>query len=293
MQNKRQVKAIWEQIKIRFRLQREEHETVTYKEIADGTRLSSFNLWTLFFAMVIASVGLIADSISAVIGAMLISPLMGPIVGFGFSIAINDNLLKKTAIANWILMTVSCLTASVLFFLISPFDHNTSVLLSFTRASILDIIIAFFGGLAGFIGIIRNEGTKVIAGVAVATACIPPLCTAGFGLAHLDWITFAGAIYFYLTNCLFIGLATFFISRIAGYNEYFCKDLSKQKTASWLWITTIVLMTIPGILIAIKKWKDEHNNNAIDLDTKEERIKQLEREVKRLDSLWQTYRNND
>lgn len=271
----------------RFTLQREEQETDTYREIADGARLSGFNLWVLFFAMIIACIGLITDSMSAVIGAMLISPLMGPIVGFAFGIAINDTVLKKTGIFNWLLMTGSSLLASALFFLISPFDHDTQVLLSFTKASILDIMIAFFGGMAGFIGIMRKEGTKVIAGVAVATACMPPLCTAGFGLAHGDLLTFAGGLYFYLINCLFIGLATFLLSRFAGFNQYFCKDISQQKTANWLWITLIVLMIIPGTYIAIKKWKEEENAINQQTITDTQRIKELEKKVATLDSLLQ------
>lgn len=269
----------------RFSLQREEHETDTYREIADGARLSGFNLWVLFFAMIIACIGLITDSISAVIGAMLISPLMGPIVGFAFGIAINDTVLKKTGLFNWLLMTGSSLCASVLFFLLSPFDHNTQALLSFTKASILDIMIAFFGGMAGFIGIMRKEGTKVIAGVAVATACMPPLCTAGFGLAHGDLLTFAGGLYFYLINCLFIGLATFLLSRFAGYNQFFCKDISQQKTANWLWITLIALMIIPGTYIAIKKWKEEEKSFNHQTISDQERIEALEKKVATLDSL--------
>lgn len=271
----------------RFSLHKEEHETDTYLEIADGARLNGFNLWVLFFAMIIACIGLIADSTSAVIGAMLLSPLMGPIVGFAFGIAINDKVLKKTGIYNWLLMTIISLCASVLFFLISPFDHDTTALLSFTKASILDIMIAFFGGLAGFIGIMRKEGTKVIAGVAVATACMPPLCTAGFGLAHADIRIFAGGIYFYLINCLFIGLATFMLSRFTGFNQYFCKDISHQKSANWLWISLIILMIIPGTYIAIKKWQEEEKSSSLLLMTDKERIKILEKKVALLDSVLQ------
>ncbi len=275
----------------RFSLHKEEHETDTYLEIADGARLSGFNLWVLFFAMIIACIGLIADSTSAVIGAMLLSPLMGPIVGFAFGIAINDKVLKKTGIYNWLLMTIISLLASVLFFLISPFDHDTSALLSFTKASILDIMIAFFGGLAGFIGIMRKEGTKVIAGVAVATACMPPLCTAGFGIAHADIAIFIGGIYFYLINCLFIGLATFMLSRFTGFNQYFCKDITHQKSANWLWISLIILMIIPGTYIAIKKWQEEEKLSNLLLMSDKERIKVLENKVAILDSLLQRTSN--
>jgi uncharacterized hydrophobic protein (TIGR00271 family) len=162
-------------VRKQFVFEKEEHETETYSEIAEGTAFRGYNLWVLGFAMIIACIGLNTDSVSAVIGAMLISPLMGPIVGFAFALAINDRRLKQKGIRNWFWMTVTSLVASVLFFLASPFHNNTHALSSFTKATIFDILLAFFGGMAGFIGIIKKEGTKVIAGVAVATACMPIL----------------------------------------------------------------------------------------------------------------------
>ncbi len=261
---------------------KEEKEQDTYTEIIAGTRFRGYNLWILGFAMVIACIGLNTDSIGAVIGAMLISPLMGPIVGFAFALAINDTSLKKQGIRNWFWMTVISLAASVLFFLISPFDNNTNALSSFTKATIFDILLAFFGGMAGFIGTIKKEGTKVIAGVAVATACMPPLCTAGFGLAHLNYQLFIGGIYFYLINCLFIGLATFLLARFAGYH------LNKNsrpftKTTNWLWGLFIIAMLVPATYIAYNKWRDEHNRQKTISD--KTRIEILEKKVQQLDSL--------
>jgi uncharacterized hydrophobic protein (TIGR00271 family) len=269
-------------LKNQILFKKEEEEQETYIEILEGTRMKGYNLWILGFAMVIACVGLNTDSISAVIGAMLISPLMGPIVGFAFALAINDTNLKKQGIRNWFWMTIISLAASVLFFLISPFDDNTNALASFSKATIFDILLAFFGGLAGFIGIIKKEGTKVIAGVAVATACMPPLCTAGFGLATLNYTLFIGGLYFYLINCLFIGLATFLLARFAGYH------LNKNsrpftKTSNWLWSLFIIAMLVPATYIAYEKWNDAHSKENVLTD--KERIDVLEKKIEKLDSL--------
>lgn len=171
------------------------------------------SLWILGAAMIIACIGLSTNSISAVIVAMLISPLMGPIVGFAFGLGINDKILWKRGINNWIVMTAVSLVAAVIYFFISPFDNSTELLASFKKASIFDIFLAFFGGLVGFIGILKKEGSKIIAGVAVATACMPPLCTAAYGIAIGDFAYFIGGFYFYIINCLFIGWATFMLTR--------------------------------------------------------------------------------
>lgn len=192
---------------------KEENEWVTYSEIKEGLIFKGYNLWILGFAMIIACIGLTTNSVSAVIGAMLISPLMGPVIGFAFGLAINDRNLRMEGIRNWVKMTVVSFASATLFFLVNPFDHSTQLLESFQKASIFDIFLAFFGGLAGFIGIVKREGMKIIAGVAIATACMPPICTAAYGIAHLDFTYFIGGFYFYLINCLFIGWATFLLSR--------------------------------------------------------------------------------
>ncbi len=277
------IKIIKRYIRSLFRLSKEEEFQETYAEILEGTQFKGYNLWILGFAMIIACIGLNTDSISAVIGAMLISPLMGPIVALAFGMSINDRYLKEQGIKNWLLMTLVSLMASVLYFLISPFDSNTNALLSFQKASIFDILLAFFGGMAGFIGIIKKEGTKVIAGVAVATACMPPLCTAGYGIAHLDYFYFVGGLYFYLINSLFIGLATFLTARIAGYNQKTNIEVP-QKTVLWLWYIFITLMILPSLYIAFIKWKEQQTIEK-KASTEQMRIEELERKVHELDSL--------
>lgn len=262
----------------------EESEQETYEEIIEGVRLKGYNFWILGFAMIIACIGLNTDSVSAVIGAMLISPLMGPILGFAFGLAIQDNKIKKIAITNWIYMTIICLIASTLFFIITPFDFNTLQLSAFKQATIFDILLAFFGGLAGFIGVVKRDGTKVISGVAVATACMPPLCTAGYGIAHLDWTWTLGGLYFYLINCLFIGWATFLLARFTRLHLRMNRaKAALDKSQNWLWLGLILIMTIPGIYLGYKKWCEE--SQKVKFKSDKERIMELEQRVSKLDSL--------
>jgi uncharacterized hydrophobic protein (TIGR00271 family) len=278
----KRLPAITRFLKALFILEKEEHESETLAEIKEGAQFRGHNIWILGFAIIIACIGLNTDSVSAVIGAMLISPLMGPIVGFAFALAVNNAGLKKSSIRNWFLMTLISLIASTLFFLISPFDNNTVALASFTKANIFDVLLAFFGGMAGFIGIIKKEGVKVIAGVAVATACMPPLCTAGYGIAHLEHTYFIGGIYFYLINCLFIGLATFLLARFSRYHQN-KEVLALEKTASGLWIFFIVAMIVPATYIAYKKWNEAKTVEKVLSD--KQRIEILEQNIKQIDSV--------
>lgn len=268
-----------------FEVFSEETEIETFSEVIEGSRLRGFNLWILGFAMIIACIGLNIDSISAVIGAMLISPLMGPIQGFAFAWAIQDIRLKKISIYNWIVMTVISLAASTIFFILTPFDFNTTQLSAFKSATIFDILLAFFGGMAGFLGIMKKDGTKIIAGVAVATACMPPLCTAGYGIAHLDWKFTLGGMYFYLINCFFIGLATFILARFFEIHKKLNRAESSlnSKSASWYWGMLIFLITIPGLYLAYIKWNEEKVKIKFKSDS--ERIIDLEKKVNTLDSL--------
>jgi uncharacterized hydrophobic protein (TIGR00271 family) len=277
------IKVIKRYLRSLVTLTGEECYEDTCAEIADGAKIKGHNLWIMGIAMIIACVGLNVDSTSAVIGAMLISPLMGPIVAMAFGIAVNNRHFKQQGLKNWLFMTGVSLMASILFFLISPFDNNTNALLSFQKATIFDIFLAFFGGIAGFIGIIKKEGTKVIAGVAVATACMPPLCTAGYGIAHWDYTYFIGGLYFYLINCLFIGLATFLTARIAGFHHKNEGTIASRTTVG-LWYFFILLMLLPSIYIAYLKWEDEHNTTTIK-PNEQARIEALEEKVRVLDSL--------
>lgn len=265
-----------------LRLTKEESITDTYNEIKEGTILNSYNIWIMVFAMLIACIGLNTNNTSAVIGAMLISPLMGPIVGFGFGLAMNSTTLKKLGVINWCIMTGVCLIASSIYFFLTPFQQSTNTVDGFTRATIFDILIALFGGMAGFIGIIKREGTKVIAGVAVATACMPPLCTAGFGIAHGNVVIALGGFYFYIINCLFIGLATFLLSRITGFHKRYTGSTTFTKTTKGLWLLFIIAMLVPASILVYKKYKTE--KNGLVTITNEQQLLQLQQKVQQLDS---------
>jgi uncharacterized hydrophobic protein (TIGR00271 family) len=273
-------------IKQHLLLRKEESIQETYEEIKEGALLKGHNFWIMFFAMIIACVGLTTNNNTALIGAMLISPLMGPIIGFSFGLTINDHHLKKYSFRNWLSMTLISLIASTLFFLISPFYHYNNAIDSFTSANLFDIMLAFFGGLAGFIGIIKKEGTKVIAGVAVATSCMPPLCTTGFGIANGNWEVALGGFYYYLINCLFIGLATFILGRFSKFHLAFNNNGTMKKTANWLWTIFIVAMIVPSLYLIYKKYNEEYNVPP-SINNNNERIIQLEEKVKKLEQLLQ------
>jgi uncharacterized hydrophobic protein (TIGR00271 family) len=256
----------------------EEQMEETYNEILGGSQLRGHNFWILGFAMIIACIGLDTNSTSATIGAMLISPLIGPIVGFSAGLALNDIPLKKSGIKNWFWMTIISLLASVFYFVISPYSFHTAQLDSFTKATIFDIVLAFFGGMAGYVGLVKKDGVKVLAGVACATACMPPLCTSGYGIAHGEWHYALGGLYFYLINCLFIGLATFLLSR---FNKLHIKTTHLPVTnqlKQWLWILFIIAMMVPGVYLAYTKWEDQKSE--LRKPSLEERIKALEEKVK-------------
>ena len=167
------------------------------------------NVWILAFSIVIASVGLNVNSTAVIIGAMLVSPLMGPIIGMGLSLGTNDTVLLRDAARNLLIMVIISLLASCLYFVLTPLNlTNPTELLARTSPTIYDVLIALFGGLAGILENCRKERGTVISGVAIATALMPPLCTAGYGLANLNMHYFLGAMYLFLINSVFIILAT-------------------------------------------------------------------------------------
>ena len=180
------------------------------EQIRRGIWFRGPNVWILAFSIIIASVGLNVNSTAVIIGAMLISPLMGPIIGIGLSLGTNDAELLKNAFRNFLVMFVISLLVSTLYFLISPLRlNNATELAARTSPTIYDVFIAFFGGLAGILENCRKEKGTVLAGVAIATAIMPPLCTAGYGLAHLNAHYFFGALYLFLINGVFIVLANY------------------------------------------------------------------------------------
>lgn len=273
------LSVIKKYLELKVYIRKEEEENATYNEILEGVIFKGANLWILVIAMIIACIGLITNSISAVIGAMLISPLMGPVIGFSFGLAINDEHLKIQGIKNWIVMTVVSLLSATIFFIVNPFDNSTEMLVAFKRASIFDIFLAFFGGMAGFIGLVKKDGMKIIAGVAVATACMPPLCTAAYGIAHLDYKFFIGGFYFYIINSLFIGFATYLLTKRLQFNHLKKSRLSNRSII--FWDILLVIMLVPGIYIAWQKWVNEENKPAGLTD--KQKIELLEKRVIQLE----------
>ena len=214
------------------------HETIEKDIIFKGT-----NLWILIFAILVASAGLNMNSAAVVIGAMLISPLMGPINGIGYSIAAYDFELLKRALRNFMFMVITSLVASTAYFAISPISTAHSELLSRTSPTIYDVFIAWFGGLAGIIAVNSKQKGNVIPGVAIATALMPPLCTAGFGLATGQLYYFMGALYLFTINSVFIALASIVISRILKLPiRAQIADARKKKVTRGIAVVTILVM---------------------------------------------------
>ena len=206
------------------------------------------NAWILAFAIVLASVGLNVNSTAVIIGAMLVSPLMGPIIGAGLALGTNDVDLLKSAGKNLLAMVIISLLASTLFFILSPLSLvNPTELEARTSPTIYDVLIAFFGGMAGILENSRKERGTVLSGVAIATALMPPLCTAGYGLAHLNMHFFFGALYLFVINSVFIALATYFMVKylefptVSGISE----ELASRRRKAISTILFIIL--VPSI----------------------------------------------
>ncbi len=241
-----------------FILPKEEKEDFTFNEIEEGIFFRGHNLWLLVISMGIACIGLNTNSSAAVIGAMLISPLMGPIVGIAFGLSIGNRHLIRLGIFNWVLMIVVAIFSSTIYFLISPFHSETAQLELFKTATIFDCFLAILGGFAWFLGLVRKEAIKVIAGVAVSTACIPPLCTAGYGIANGNWEYFLGGFYYYLINCFFIGMGTWILSIALGFQKfYYNQNKSKNRKTSILISLISAVILVPSILLTNKKWEKE------------------------------------
>ena len=212
-------------------------------------------VFILACAIVIASVGLNVNSIPVIIGAMLISPVMGPIIGFGFGLGIQDNRLVRDSMENFLVMVVISIAASTLFFILSPLTlENPSELLARTNPTIYDVLIALFGGIAGMLETSRKERGTVLSGVAIATALMPPLCTVGYGISILSWQYILGALYLFLINSIFIALATFLTTRYLGYPVVIEveEDGIRQRLSKRAIALILVIMIVPSVFSAIR-----------------------------------------
>ncbi len=223
------------------------------------------NLWILFFAIIICSIGLDINSTAVIIGGMLISPLMGPIMGIGMGLSRNDLDLIKTAGINMMTAVILSVLASALYFYISPLNKIQSELLSRTTPAVWDVLIAFSGGFAGIIAYTRKEKNNVIPGVAIATALMPPLSTAGFGLATGNYNFFFGALYLFAINSVFIAFGTYLVIRILRIRKKKYLDEKIEKRAKRIIIFLIILVIIPSVLTAIKMVKKNTFERNVDL----------------------------
>lgn len=227
-----------------------ERESKTIQDISKGVEFKGTNLWILIFATLIASIGLNVNSTAVVIGAMLISPLMGPIMGIGLGAGINDFDLIKKAFRNLAIAVVFSVLTSALYFLITPLHEAQSELLARTYPTLWDVLIAFFGGLTGIVVGSRKEKSNAIPGVAIATALMPPLCTAGYGLANLNWFYFIGAFYLFFINSVLISVATFIIVRFLGYPKRQFEDPKTERNVKRYIAAFVIITIIPSGYLA-------------------------------------------
>lgn len=220
--------------------------------ISKGVEFRGINLWVLIFATMIASLGLNVNSPAVIIGAMLISPIMGPIIGAGLALGINDFDLLKKSLRNFALMMSVAMVASTLYFVISPLSANSSELIARTTPTSYDVLIALFGGLAGMVAQSRRDkSSTVIPGVAIATALIPPLCTAGFGIATGQLRFFLGALYLFFINSVFIAMASYLIVRLLKYEQKVFVDLARERRVKAFMVAIMLIVFIPSVVIGL------------------------------------------
>lgn len=228
--------------KFKISHEKEAYETVQ-ANIESGVVFRGTNLWILIFAIIVASLGLNLNSPAVIIGAMLISPLMGPIMGIGLGVAITDIGLLRKAIYNYFIATIVALVTSTIFFLLSPLNAAHSEILARTSPTVYDVLIALAGGIAGIVATSSKLKGNVIPGVAIATALMPPLCTAGYGLATFNFSFFLGALYLFIINSVFIALATFIVVRILHF-PYKHQQNKRSETIAHriVWLVAIITL---------------------------------------------------
>lgn len=235
----------------------EEDKQKVLENVTANISFRGSNLWILACAIIIASIGLNVNSTAVIIGAMLISPLMGPILGAGFALGTYNFLLLRKAIKNLLIATAVSLLVSAFYFYLSPFKDVQSELLARTSPNIYDVLIAFFGGLVGVIAITRVEKGNPIPGVAIATALMPPLCTAGYGLATFNFNYFFGAFYLYTINCFFICIATFLVIKYLKYPASATIEPKNEKLIRYGITTLMIIIILPSFYLAYNLFEEK------------------------------------
>ena len=217
----------------------------------------------LMCSIFIASIGLNMNSTAVIIGAMLISPLMTPIIGLGFGLAIFDTRLIKQSLGVLFTQVLVSLLVSTLYFWISPLSYASSELIARTSPTIWDVLIAIAGGIAGVIGSRKKEANNIVPGVAIATALMPPICTAGYGLASGNVRFLFGALYLFSINCVFIMLTNIVGTKIMMKKSALSsfKELNiKMKIGL---ISLIVLLVLPASYSAFTLTMNEKRKQEI------------------------------
>ena len=236
--------TLWQIIKSYFNvLPDKDGEKYVIKQITNGINFQGSNLWILIFAVFIASLGLNVNSTAVIIGAMLISPLMGPIIGMGLALGIADLDLFKQSIKNYLVSTFISVITATIYFTLSPITDAQSELLARTSPTLYDVLIALFGGAAGFLATSTKGRNNVVPGVAIATALMPPLCTAGYGLAVQNSSYFFGAFYLYFINTVFIAFTTCLGVRFLHFHRKQFVNREQMRRVN-LYIVTIIIITI-------------------------------------------------
>lgn len=235
-----------------------EDKQLIIENIKDGVSFRGTNVYILIAAIFVASLGLNVNSAAVIIGAMLISPLMGPIMGMGLGIGILDYSLIKRSFRNLAIAAAVSIATSAVYFLISPLSENRSELLARTSPTIYDVLIAFFGGCAGILAVSSKQKGNVLPGVAIATALMPPLCTAGYGLATLQLNYFLGAFYLFLINSIFIGTATALGTKFFHFPLTQHADTRQTKRVSRIVYAIIILTLIPSIYLTVQMFRENY-----------------------------------
>lgn len=261
----------WDIIKGYFRIMTDkEDEQKIIDSISNDVTFKGAALWVLIFAIFIASLGLNINSTAVIIGAMLISPLMGPITGMGLALGINDFKLLKLSFKNYFLAAIISVVTATLYFLISPFDEMQSELLARTSPTLYDVLIAFCGGAAGIVAICTKGKGNVLPGVAIATALMPPLCTAGYGIATGHLFYFLSAFYLFFINTVFICLATYLGVKMLNFKHKKVINAERQKKIRRYTIIIVTLTVIPAGFITFNIIKESIFNSNINRFIKNE-----------------------
>ena len=239
--------TLWQIIKRYFNvLPDKDGEKYVIKQITNGINFQGSNLWILIFAVFIASLGLNVNSTAVIIGAMLISPLMGPIIGMGLALGIADLDLFKQSIKNYLVSTFISVVTATIYFTLSPITNAQSELLARTSPTLYDVLIALFGGAAGFLATSTKGRNNVVPGVAIATALMPPLCTAGYGLAVQNTSYFFGAFYLYFINTVFIAFTTCLGVRFLHFHRKQFINREKMRRVNFYIVSIIIITIIPA-----------------------------------------------